>query len=157
MRRAAQQSGALATRRRLLAALLVAGLGRPVMARAQNVQPLGQADRAAIRAVIEAQLAAFQRDDAAAAFAHASPTIQRYFGNAETFMAMVKSSYQPVYRPARVAFRDVRLLNGGPAQIIDIIGADGRPVVAIYVMEKQPDGRWRIGGVFLTKSPDQVT
>ncbi len=157
MTRAAQPAGARPTRRRLLAALLAAGLGGPVMARAQDRQALGPADRAAIRAVIEAQLAAFQRDDAAAAFAHASPAIQRHFGDAETFMAMVKSSYQPVYRPARVAFRDVRRLKGRPAQIIDIIGADGRPVVAVYVMEKQPDGRWRIGGVFLTKSPDQVT
>ena len=128
-----------------------------MMARAQDGQPLEPADQAAIRAVIEAQLAAFQRDDAAAAFAHASPAIQRHFGDAETFMAMVKTGYRPVYRPARVTFRDVRWLNGGPAQVIDIIGADGRPVVAVYVMEQQPDGGWRIGGVFLTKSPDKVT
>jgi hypothetical protein len=140
-----------------MAAILMVGLCMPVIARAQDEAPLSQADQAAIRVVIEAQLAAFQRDDAAAAFAHASPRIQQRFGDAETFMAMVKSSYRPVYRPARVTFRDLRWLNGVPAQFIDIIGADGRPVVAGYIMERQADGRWRIGGVFLTTSPDQVT
>jgi len=141
----------------LLALLLMAGLCVPNSAWAQDGSPVGQADQAAIRSVIEAQLAAFQRDDAAAAFAHASPAIQQRFGNAETFMAMVKSNYRAVYRPAQVTFRDVRRLNNEPAQLIDIIGPGGRPVIAVYVMEKQADGRWRIGGVFLTKSPDQVT
>ena len=32
---------------------------------------------------------------------------------------------------------------------------DGRPVIARYSMEKQPDGSWRINGCALTQAPDQ--
>jgi hypothetical protein len=48
-------------------------------------------DRIAIRAVIERQLDAFRQEDAAAAFALASPEIQAKYGSPETFMAIVKA------------------------------------------------------------------
>jgi hypothetical protein len=66
-------------------------------ARAQTPAPVSQADRQAIRRVIESQLAAFQRDDGPGAFAFASPMIREIFATPENFMAMVKSAYQPVY------------------------------------------------------------
>ena len=112
-------------------------------------------DAAAIRQVIEGQLAAFQRDDGAAAFAYASPDVQTKFHDPDTFMQMVKSGYRPVYRPQEVEFRDLVLHEGTPIQEVLVVGPDGLPVMAIYFMEQQPDGSWRINGCTLVKAPDQ--
>ena len=58
----------------------------------------------AMRAVIEAQLAAFAADDAARAFSYAAPGIREVFGTPDRFLAMVRSGYPVVYRPASVTF-----------------------------------------------------
>src|SRR5262245_24977891 len=47
------------------------------------------ADQAAIRQVIQSQIAAFQKDDGPTAYGYASPTIQQKFINPEVFMEMV--------------------------------------------------------------------
>ncbi|WP_206602953.1 DUF4864 domain-containing protein [Leptolyngbya ohadii] len=65
---------------------------------------MNSTDRAAIRAMIERQLQAFQQDDAAGAFAFASPGIQAQCGTPENFMRMVQRGYAPVYRPRSVEF-----------------------------------------------------
>ena len=51
-----------------------------------------------MRAVIEAQLDAFRKDDAARAFSLATPGIREAFGSLENFMNMVRSAYAVVYR-----------------------------------------------------------
>jgi Domain of unknown function (DUF4864) len=116
---------------------------------------LDEADRVAIRAVIEDQLAAFRRDDGPAAFAHASPGIRAKFGNPDTFMAMVRRTYQPVYRPRDVQFHEVTMMAGLPTQKVLLVGLDGRAVFAYYTMERQKDGAWKIDGCFLSDAPGQ--
>lgn len=140
----------------LVIAALVFALGGTAgsLAGAQEASGLGVAERGAIRKVIESQLEAFRRDDAAGAFAFASPKIQEIFGDPATFMAMVQAGYQPVYRPRRFAFQDLKELRGQPAQEVFFVGPDGKEVLGIYVMDRQPDGRWRIDGVFLVKPED---
>jgi hypothetical protein len=118
---------------------------------------LGAEDRAAIRAVIERQLAAFQRDDAADAFAFASPTIQHQFETPDNFMRMVRGSYPPVYRPREVSFGPLVEREGEIVQKVLFVGPDGQPVMAHYLMQRQPDGSWRINGCFLAASPDETT
>ena len=117
-----------------------------VNAGAQHPSP---PDRAAIRGVIQQQLDAFQRDDGTAAFGYASPMLRNLFGNAEIFMEMVRQGYPPVYRPKVVEFGELTTVAGQPAQKVHIIGSDGRPVTAVYVMTQLPDGSWRIDGCYL--------
>lgn len=105
--------------------------------------------RAAFEAVIDAQIAAFSRDDGNAAFAFASPDIQRMFGTPRRFMEMVRTGFQPVYRPRSYTFEAPVEVEGMPAQPVRVIGPDGRGVIALYRMEAQPDGSWRIAGVTL--------
>ncbi|MFP6741955.1 MAG: DUF4864 domain-containing protein [Alphaproteobacteria bacterium] len=112
---------------------------------------LSDGDRQAIQAVIADQLDAFQRDDGAAAFAQATPDIQAHFRTAANFMRMVREAYQPVYRPRQVEFRDVIDFHGAPAERVYLIGPDGVPVIALYPMERQPDGHWRINGCYLLR------
>lgn len=112
------------------------------------------ADQTAIRDVIEGQVEAFRRDDGAAAFGYASPSIQGMFGSAETFMDMVRQGYRPVYRPQVFEFREIVTLQGMVTQKVHVIGPDGRPVTAFYPMTQQPDGSWRIEGCYL-QAPEE--
>jgi Domain of unknown function (DUF4864) len=133
-------------------------LALPWLALPLHAESLSAADRGAVRAVIEDQLAAFQRDDGAAAFTFASPGIQAEFGTVENFMAMARSGYQPVYRPREVAFGDATVGDDGRiVQRVLLVGPDGVPVMALYTMERQPDGSWRIAACMLTKAPDKTT
>ncbi len=126
----------------------------PATAFAQGAD-LSAADRGAIRTVIEDQLAAFGRDDAVAAFDLASPGIQRTFGTPEQFMRMVKTSYQPVYRPRKVEFRDIVMVDEVPVQQVYVIGPAGESVIALYPMERQADGGWKTAGCYLVRAPEE--
>jgi Domain of unknown function (DUF4864) len=125
-------------------ALAAASLG---LARAE----VADADREAFRSIISSQIEAFQRDDGAAAYGYASPTIQGLFPSAERFMAMVRSGYAPVYRPRSLSFGTAADTPRGPEQHVFITGPDGRNWVAIYSLQRQPDGTWRINGCRLVE------
>src|SRR3954468_25041739 len=111
---------------------------------------IGAADRAQIRAVISDQIAAFRRDDAQAAFGLAAPNIQAMFGTPEIFLGMVRDSYQAVYRPSDVAFGELVRIDDWLTQLVQVVGPDGAARTALYFMERQPDGTWRIAGCVLT-------
>jgi hypothetical protein len=143
-----------------LRALVLAGLLLLLAqgpAGAESPAAIGPADRRAILSVIGEQLEAFRRDDGAAAFAFASPGIRAQFRDPETFMAMVRSGYRPVYRPREVEFRDLVELAGRLTQRVLLVGPDGVAVVAHYFMQRQPDGSWRIDGCILKGADDLTT
>lgn len=114
-------------------------------------------DQTAIRSVIERQLAAFQQDDADQAFTFASPGIQAQFGTPENFMRMVKTGYAPVYRPRAVLFQEITTVEEMPAQKVMLMSADSELMMALYLMQQQQDGSWRIHGCFLVPIEGQVT
>jgi hypothetical protein len=134
------------TRQRVCAILVLLFLTLPTVAQQQE---LTAADSTAIHAVIAQQLEAFRHDDAAGAFAFASPAIQAKFGTPAQFMSMVQTAYAPVYRPRHVAFKELRLVQGVPTQEVLLVGPDGVPVMALYMLQKQPDGAWKIDGCYL--------
>ena len=136
----------------VLAFLFLSAL--PAAVRAED-PAVGPVDTAAIRAVISHQLGAFLRDDQTAAFADASPTIQQIFHDPETFMQMVRSAYQPVYRSSSVEFRELGMVEGRLVQRVYMVGPDGIAVLADYEMQRQPDGTWRINGCSIERAPDQ--
>jgi len=118
---------------------------------------LAEGDRTAIRMTIERQLAAFQRDDDAAAFAYAAPSIREKFGTPENFMAMVRIGYEPVYRPREVEFHEIAVLEGAPTQEVLLVDRNGIAWLAYYPMQRQPDGRWLIEGCILRRIADRAT
>ena len=126
---------------RLLAAIALA-----LAAFSASAQPVSPADAAAIRKVIELQLEAFRNDDAPRAFSYATEGIREVFGSPERFMAMVKSDYPVVYRPARVAFESPEVYGGELLQPVRMTDAEGRPWIAVYPMQREADGSWRING-----------
>ena len=136
----------------LLAFLFLSAL--PITAQAED-PAVGPSDAAAIRAVISHQLGAFLKDDQTAAFADASPTIQQIFHDPDTFMRMVRTAYQPVYRSSGVEFRELGPIDGRLVQRVYMVGPDGIAVIADYEMQRQPDGSWRINGCSIERAPDQ--
>ncbi|MDY6937718.1 MAG: DUF4864 domain-containing protein [Cyanobacteriota bacterium] len=118
---------------------------------------LSPADRRAIRQTVERQLQALQDNDAETAFSFASPDIQNQFGTPENFMQMVVTAYEPVYRPRSVLFEEPTILRSVPAQPVFLLSRDGTPVTALYLMERQVNGSWRINGCFLIPVNSQTS
>lgn len=144
--------------RTLAVVLLLAGvaLARPAPPAWADDAPsaVSEPDQAAIRGVIDGQMRAFRADDGPAAFAFASPGIQLQFGDSTNFMDMVRRGYPPVYRPQSYAFGALTEMGGRTVQKVVLTGPDGRRTLALYYMEHEPDGSWRIGGCMLTESDD---
>lgn len=121
---------------------------------AQNA--LRHEDTQAIRKVIEAQLDAFRRDDAAGAFSLATPGIRETFGTPENFLAMVRASYAVVYRPQSVRFEPPVMIEGEVVQPVRLTDAEGRAWLALYPMQRQPGGEWRTNGCRLARVAGQT-
>ena len=106
------------------------------------------------RALIERQVDAFARDDAEGAYALAAPGIQAIFTDSETFLAMVREKYAPVYRHHSVEFGTFAQDGDKIEQALTIVDEDNDVWKAIYYLARQPDGTWRTTGCVLTKSTE---
>ena len=102
--------------------------------------------RADPRAVIEAQIEAFQDDDFVTAFDYASDTIRRVFGTPERFGRMVRQGYPMVYRPAELRFLDLAERGGRTVQRLMVADQGQRLHLLEYEMV-ETDAGWRINGV----------
>ena len=119
-------------------------------AKAQEI-PTGEAK---FRAVITQQMQAMAKDDASSAYAEITPNVQRIFPSADIFMNMVRGGYPAVYRHKLFGFGEVGIdETGRPFQTVDILGADGARYTAVYFMERQADGNWKISGVVMAMEP----
>ena len=136
---------------RALAAPLLAALLSVTSLFAAAQQAVPPEDARAVRAVVEAQIEAFRRDDAAQAFSLATPGIRERFGDADTFLEMVKVAYAVVYRPQSVNFEAPQVIDGELVQPVHLTDAQGRAWIAIYPMQRQPDGSWRTNGCQLVR------
>ena len=104
------------------------------------------ADEISVRSVIEAQLSAFARDDAVAAFSFAAPNVRKAAGSAAVFLQIVQRDYPVVYRPASVAFLKPEGKADNAVQRVQMEDADGDSWLAIYTLQRQRNNSWRITG-----------
>jgi len=105
-----------------------------------------------IRTVIAAQRDALVGGDGARAFTYAAPGIQRYFGDVETFMRMVRQSYAALTDARYVEFLDGAVVGGDVVQPLRLVMNDGTVWVALYGMQRQGDGSWRIASCVIAPS-----
>ncbi|MHC4044661.1 DUF4864 domain-containing protein [Bradyrhizobium sp. 23AC] len=133
-----------------IAALLVAIsiVFTPISARADDV--------ATAQGVIRAQEQAFVRDDASAAYSHAAPAIKEIFPAPDIFLSMVQNGYAPVYRHKSFEFGESKSEGGWIAQRVHIIDANGEAWEALYTLEQQADGSYKITGCSLLKAGQAV-
>jgi hypothetical protein len=118
-----------------------------------RAQGASETDMALFRQIISEQIAAFNADDGARAWSYAAPSIKQIFPTPEVFMSMVKNGYQPVYRQQSFTFGEVTEAQGRLIQHVTIIDTNGKVWTALYSMQKQPDGSWKISGCTLVQMP----
>lgn len=142
---------------RVLAGLLFAATLAGFLPASARAEPVSAADAKAVRAVVEAQLAAFADDDGQRAFSYAAPSIRQMFGTPDRFMAMVRGSYPVVYRPSAVVFLHPARVEGQLVQGVHLTDAGGALWLAVYQLERQPDASWRISGCSVQPSAGKLT
>jgi hypothetical protein len=113
-------------------------------------------DVANAQSVIRAQEQALSRSDAAAAWSYASPAIKKLFPQADIFMSMVQNSYAPVWRHKSFEFGEARTEGNWVAQRVHIVDADGEAWEAMYTLEQEADGSFKITGCSLLKAGQSV-
>jgi hypothetical protein len=118
--------------------------------------PVRADDVTAAQSIIRSQEQAFARDDAAAAWSHASPALQEVFQRPEIFMMMVQQAYPPVYRHRSFEFGEAKAAGGQIAQRVNIVDENGEAWVALYTLEQQADGSLKITGCSLLKAGQTV-
>lgn len=136
-------------------AMLLAAPAATAPALAQS-SLVAEADSIAIRSVIRAQLDAFLKDDAKAAFAFNAPRLRDQFETPERFMEIVRLGYMPVYRWRNAEFGIVTRVPGGATQEVFVTGADGETWLATYELQRQRDGTWLISGCLLKDDEAQA-
>jgi len=115
-------------------------------------EDMSRADQAAIQDVIARQIEAFRQDDGSTAFGFASPSIQDQFGNPDRFLDMVRRAYPAVHRPRVFDFTGLLTGDGTVVQQVELIGPNGEAELALYSMERDTVGLWRISGCVLVRS-----
>jgi hypothetical protein len=108
-------------------------------------------DVATAQGVIRAQEQAFGRDDASAAYSYAAPAIREIFPAPDIFMSMVQNGYAPVYRHKSFEFGDSKSEGSTISQRVHIVDANGEAWEALYTLEQQADGSYKITGCSLLK------
>jgi Domain of unknown function (DUF4864) len=130
-------------------AIIFSILLAPVPALAQSPE-----QSQAMQQVVEGQLSALAADDGNKAYSFAAPLVQRVFPTVDVFMAMVKGGYRPVYRNSEHHFGVVAPDTlGRPAVHVVLTAEDGKHWEAVYSMEQQADGSWKIAGCYLREVP----
>ncbi|WP_420409431.1 DUF4864 domain-containing protein [Hoeflea sp.] len=111
-------------------------------------------DAAAGRLVIERQIEAFLADDMSTAYSFAAPNIKKMYPDENRFFDMVRRGYAPVYRPGNYAFGRSRIAPDGSGLFQEVLiqGPNGRDWTALYSLERQPDGSFKINGVQMIKA-----
>lgn len=136
-------------RRAWLAAFALALLAWAMPSGAQSLEAR---DWKAIQDVIAAQRTALIAGDAAKAFGYAAPGIRETFRTPAHFMAMVRSSYEALLDARYVAFLEGAVIEGRIVQPLRLVMPDDTVYVALYEMQRQPDGAWRIAGCAIAPS-----
>jgi len=153
-------------RRRLVAWLAVLGLlaGAAVASalaaaepKASRAQPtLSATQWKAIQRVISQQRRALIAGDGSRAFGYASPGIQAQFGDAAMFLSMVQTGYAPLLTARYAEFLEGAVIDGVVVQPLRLIDADNTVRVALYTMQRQANGTWRISGCRIAPSTVQA-
>jgi ketosteroid isomerase-like protein len=129
--------------------LLAAGLFTALLSGAADAQSAQPADEA--KTLISRQLEAFDRDDAASAYALVTPGLKMTFTDPDSFMKLVRDHYAPVYRRRAVNFGDAKIDGDTMAITATLVDSENQVWTALYTLERQADGQWLINSCHLLR------
>ena len=107
--------------------------------------------------VVENQIKAFHQRQHEEAFNYAAPALRIVFRDVENFIRMVKRGYNPIYAAQNWSFGRSRTEGEKNHHEVLISGPNGGEWTALYTLQKQIDGMWKIVGVQLLKSTGKST
>ena len=105
-----------------------------------------------IRSAVEAQRAALVAGDAQRAYGYAARGIREQFGDADTFMTMVRAAYGALIDARDAELLDGAVIDGQVIQPLRLVLPDNTVLVALYSMVRERGGAWRINGCVLAPS-----
>ena len=135
---------------RWLVALLVLAATH-ALAQLPGTDTLPASDWREIRSAVESQRAALVAGDAARAWGYASRGIREQFGDADTFLAMVRDSYLPLIEARDAVTLEGAVIDGQVIQPVRLVLPDNTVMIALYPMVRER-GAWRINGCVLAPS-----
>jgi hypothetical protein len=162
LRAGRQPMSALWSLHRRLRSLAALGIGLAVFftldtgAALAATPPMRASDWKSIKQVIAAQRAALVAGEGEKAFGYATPAIRAQFGDADIFMAMVQAEYPALLTARYTEFLEGAVIDGLIIQPLRLVDADNSVRVALYTMEKQKNGAWRISGCRIGPSTIQA-
>ena len=136
----------------IIALVLAAGVPTASAATPPGHAALRSAEWNSIQLVIDDQLKALRAGDGAKAMSYAAPGLRQRFGTPERFMRMVREGFRPLLDARSSAFLDGAVVDGITIQPLQLVLPDSSVVVALYRMEKQRDGVWRVAGCVIAPS-----
>jgi hypothetical protein len=141
----------------IVAMALAAGASAAFAVTPPGHAALRSAEWNSIQLVIDDQLKALKAGDGAKAMSYAAPGLRKQFGTPERFMRMVREGFRPLLDARSVAFLDGAVIDGITIQPLQLVLPDNTVVVALYRMERQKDGVWRVAGCVIAPSKAQST
>ena len=118
---------------------------------------LPAAEWEAIQRVIGDQLNALKAGDGTKAMTYSVPGIRQQFRTPERFLRMVREGYGALLQARYSTFLLGAVVDGITIQPLQLVLPDNSVVVALFRMEKQKDGFWRIAGCVIAPSTAQAT
>ena len=141
----------------LLAAVALAASALPALATPPGHAALPATEWTAIKEVIGGQLQALKAGDGTKALTYSVPGMRRQFRTPEGFMRMVREGYGALLTARDSTFLEGAVVDGVTLQPLQLVLPDNSVVVALYRMERQKDGAWRIAGCVIAPSKVQST
>ena len=139
-------------RRLIFMASLLAIIAMPFSTVRSIAAPLPPDDVAMIQEAIRGQLHALSEDDADSAFELTSASIRSQMGSPENFLRVIKEEYAPIYRHLGVIFSAPQALGDAIIQIVRLTDRESRVWLAIYNMQRDMIGNWKIDGCQLLQT-----
>lgn len=137
----------------LLLPLLFALFANTALAAAPTGEPTHPpSDWKAIQRVIREQLQALKAGDGKKALTYAAPGIRVQLGPPENFLRMVRNGYGALLDARYTKFLEGAIIGGNTIQPLRLVLPDDTVLVALYQMEKQKNGSWRIAGCVIAPS-----
>ena len=118
---------------------------------------LAPAEWSSIKRIIGDQLAALRNGDATRAFSYASTGIRDQFDDATTFLLMVQQRYGVLLTARYTEFLDGAVIDGHTIQPLRLVMNDDTVLVALYEMQRDEGGGWRIAGCVIAPSTVRST
>jgi hypothetical protein len=150
-------AGAVALAALFGAAPLLAQPGAPGAAADAADASLGTAEWTTIKRIIGDQLAALRSGDAVRAFSFASTGIRDLFDDAPTFLSMVRERYGALLTARYTEFLEGAVIDGHTIQPLRLVMSDDTVLVALYEMQRDERGGWRIAGCVIAPSTVRST